>query len=575
MPSSRKYWLAWVLAGIAVLVVAAVAIWWFRPVPHPTTSTASLTNYPGLQIQPAFSPDGKQVAFAWDGEKRENFDIYVKVVGAGAPLRLTSNPAAERHPAWSPDGRHIAFCRAVADHFEIWSISAQGGAERKLGESAVCEGLSWSSDGKYLAVVDKAAPQAPNSIFSLSVETGEKRILTSPRNELWGDFSPRFSPDGKTLAFRRASSTENNDVYVLRIGVGGRPEGNPRRLTFRKDTISGFDWTADGRRIVFLAGNLWMISASGGMPERLAVTSDDADTLTVSRSGSRLVYQRHLFDNNIWRVGLGDSGRKPGNPVPFISSPKLDYQPSVSPSGKRIAFVSERTGGREIWACDADGSNSVQLTSLGGTFLFGPRWSPDGENIGFTTQDGLKLHIYVVSAKGGKPRRLISDSVEDEWPYWSRDGKWLYFTSDRSGRSEIWRMPSKGGKAVQITSHEADVEEESPDGRFIYYSKGWPVETSLWRIPVKGGEEVKVLDSVHTAGRWTLGREGIYFFTAPDKAGHGDIQLHEFSTGKIRRILTIERGVDEHIAVSPDGRWILYTHLDEAASDLTLVENYR
>ncbi len=119
------------------------------------------------------------------------------------------------------------------------------------------------------------------------------------------------------------------------------------------------------------------------------------------------------------------------------------------------------------------------------------------------------------------------------------------------------------------------MEEESPDGRFIYYSKGWPVETSLWRIPVKGGEEVKVLDSVHTAGRWTLGREGIYFFTAPDKAGHGDIQLHEFSTGKIRRILTIERGVDEHIAVSPDGRWILYTHLDEAASDLTLVENYR
>jgi Tol biopolymer transport system component len=337
-----------------------------------------LTNYPGLQIQPAFSPDGKQVAFAWDGEKRENFDIYVKVVGAGAPLRLTSNPAAEYHPAWSPDGRYIAFCRAAADHLEIWSVSAQGGAERKLGESAVCEGLSWSSDGKYLALVDKAAPQAPNSIFSLSVDTGEKRRLTSPRNELWGDFSPRFSPDGKTLAFRRASSTENNDVYVLRIGVGGRPEGNPRRLTFRKDQISGFDWTADGRRIVFLAGNLWMISASGGMPERLAVTSDDADTLSVSRSGTRLVYQRHLFDYNIWRVGLGDPGRRPGNPVPFISSPKLDFQPSVSPNGKRIAFVSERTGGREIWMCDADGSNSVQLTSFGATDLFGPRWSPDG-----------------------------------------------------------------------------------------------------------------------------------------------------------------------------------------------------
>jgi Tol biopolymer transport system component len=576
MSRSRMYGLA-VLAGIAVLLVAAVAIWWFRPASHPATSTASLTNYPGLQIQPAFSPDGKKVAFAWDGEKRENFDIYVKVVGAGAPLRLTSNLAAEYHPAWSADGRYIAFCRAMSGRFEIWSIAALGGAERKLGESAVCEGLSWSSDGKSLAFVDKVAQQASNSIFSLSVETGEKRRLTSPPNELLGDFSPRFSPDRKTVAFRRASSSDNNDVYVLSVGVGGKPDGTPRRLTFRKDTISGFDWTADGRGIVFLAGNnLWTISASGGMPERLAVASENADALSVSRSGSRLVYQRHVFDFNIWRVGLGDPGRRPGNPVPFISSPKPDYQPSVSPNGRRIAFVSERTGGPEVWVCDADGSNSVQLTSLGTPNLFGPRWSPDGENIGFTAQDGLKLHIHVVSAKGGKPRRLITQSTEDDSPYWSHDGKWLYFTSDRSGRSEIWKMPSKGGEAVQITSHEADGGEESPDGRFFYYSKGWPLETSsLWRIPAKGGEEVKVLDSVNTVGLWTLAREGIYFFTAPDKQGHSDIQLDEFSTGKIRRILTIERGVGAQIAVSPDSRWILYTHLDEAASDLMLVENYR
>jgi Tol biopolymer transport system component len=226
--------------------------------------------------------------------------------------------------------------------------------------------------------------------------------------------------------------------------------------------------------------------------------------------------------------------------------------------------------------CGADGSNSVQLTSFGATNLFGPRWSPDGENITFAAEDGQKPHIYVVSANGGKPRRLTSQSALGEgWPYWSRDGKWLYFTSDRSGRAEIWRMPSKGGEAVQITSHEGAAAQESPDGRFIYYSKGYPLEISLWRIPVKGGEEVKVLDFLHTSGRWTLGREGIYFFTAPDKLGHSDIRLYEFSTGKVSKILTIERGVDEYIAVSPDGRWILYTHFDEAASDLMLVENYR
>jgi Tol biopolymer transport system component len=181
----------------------------------------------------------------------------------------------------------------------------------------------------------------------------------------------------------------------------------------------------------------------------------------------------------------------------------------------------------------------------------------------------------LVSAKGGKPRRLISESAEDELAYWSRDGRWIYFVSNRSGRDEIWKIPSRGGEAVQITRNEADREEESPDGRYLYYSKGWPFQTSLWRIPVDGGEEVKVLDSVHTAGRWTLGREGVYFFTPPDKQGHSDIRLYEFSTSKIKKILTIERGIFEEIAVSPDGRTILYTQVDEAGSELMLVENFR
>jgi Tol biopolymer transport system component len=578
MFSRPKYWLAWGLGGTVVLLLAAVAIWFVRPTSQFAPKTAPLTNYSGLQIQPAFSPDGKQVAFAWNGEKGENFDIYVKLVSGGAPLRLTSNPAAEHHPAWSPDGRQVAFCRVLPDHFEIWSIPATGGAERKMGESAVCEGLSWSSDGKYLAFVNRIAPQAARCIFSLSVETGEKRRLTSLPDQYLGDSSPKFSPDGKILAFRRASSTDNNDIYELRVSGRGSPEGAPWRLTFRKDTIFGFDWTADGRRIVFASGdimggtNLWTIPATGGIPERVAVATENADALSVSRMGRRLVYQRHVLDGNIWRVGLRNPGRRPDNPAPFISSPKHDYQPSFSPDGQRIAFVSQRSGDPEIWTCDADGSHFVQLTSLR-TGMFGPRWSPDGGTVGFTVI-GLKSHIYVVSAKGGTPRRLMPDSPEDEWPYWSRDGRWLYFASDRSGRSEIWRMPSKGGQAVQITRHEADEEEESPDGKFIYYSKGWPLETSLWRISVKGGEEVEVLDSVHTDGRWTVGREGIYFFTPPDKEGNSEIRLLEPSTGRVRKILKTERGIFQHIMISPDGGTILYNQLDDATSDLMIVENY-
>jgi Tol biopolymer transport system component len=107
-----------------------------------------LTTYPGTEIQPSFSPDGNHVAFAWDGDNQDNYDIYVKRIGPGTPLRLTSDPAIDSYPAWSPDGNWVAFLRSVDPasalqgvapsilrRFSIVVVPALGGAERKIGES--------------------------------------------------------------------------------------------------------------------------------------------------------------------------------------------------------------------------------------------------------------------------------------------------------------------------------------------------------------------------------------------------------------------------------------------------------
>jgi Tol biopolymer transport system component len=225
--------------------------------------------------------------------------------------------------------------------------------------------------------------------------------------------------------------------------------------------------------LVFASGSgaslgLWRIpvwSAAG--PSRLAFAPDNAYAPSISRQGNRLAYVVGRYDTNIWRVDLHDPGKKPRNSAPFISSTKPDFYPSYSPDGKRIAFVSDRSGSREIWISDAEGSNSVQLTSLGATVLYGPRWSSDGSDIGFAAVLGQQ-HAYLVNAKGGKPRRLTASSAQDDWPFWSPDGRWIYFNSDRSGRNEVWRMPSRGGEAVQITRNEADMAAESPDARFLY-----------------------------------------------------------------------------------------------------------
>ena len=184
------------------------------------------------------------------------------------------------------------------------------------------------------------------------------------------------------------------------------------------------------------------------------------------------------------------------------------------------------------------------------------------------------MDIYVISAHGGAPRRLTSGPRQNKWPCWSRDGKWLYFNRVGGDMDDIWKMPAGGGEAVEITRNEADVPHESPDGKWLYYEKGYPSPVSVWRMPVDGGEKTKVLDSV-VSNTWTVRKEGIYFIVAADKQGHLSICLHEFATGKIRKIVTIERPVSLGVAVSPDGRTLLYSQFDETGSDLMLVENFR
>ena len=166
----------------------------------------------------------------------------------------------------------------------------------------------------------------------------------------------------------------------------------------------------------------------------------------MSRSGSRLAYQRLLFDTNIWRLLLSGPGVATGLPAPFIASTRLDVAPQYSPDGKRIAFESDRSGVQGIWVSDADGSNAVELFSHAGAACGTPRWSPDGQRIAFDYSMEGNLDIYVIRASGGKPIRLTTDSAADLVPSWSRDGEGVYFQSRRTGRPEVWKVSAEGGR---------------------------------------------------------------------------------------------------------------------------------
>jgi Tol biopolymer transport system component len=441
--------------------------------------------------------------------------------------------------------------------------------------------LAWTPDSKWLAFPYMEGNQEKAALFMISVDTGEKRSLTTVPVESHGDTAPAFSPDGRTLAFIRNRELTLTSTYSAWAKTTDQ-KGNPKRVRYGQSIEP---WCSmDARRAG--AGDLVRKFherhplADGGLksgkPVRLGLASDNAWAPSISRTGKRLAYGAWKYDSNIWRVDLEGPGRMPGKPVQLISSTKAERSPAYSLDGKRIAFTSDQTGAPAVWICDSDGRNPVQVTSFGFERIAGLRWSPNGQSIAFIGVVEGNQDVYVVSAGGGAPQRLTTQPGADAWPFWSRDGRWVYFKSVQHGPGQVWKIPSQGGEAIQVTRTKegADVPQESPDGKFLYYCRGWPFPQSIWKMPVEGGEETKVLDSVHSA-LWTLCQEGIYYVTAPDAKGASDLCLLEFVSGKIRKILRTERNLADSgsLAVSPDGRTILYGQIDEAGSDLMMVEN--
>jgi Tol biopolymer transport system component len=263
----------------------------------------------------------------------------------------------------------------------------------------------------------------------------------------------------------------------------------------------------------------------------------------------------------------------------LISSTRLDDEPRYSPDGKRIVFTSDRSGSLEVWVCNSDGSNSVQLTFLGTPYHTAhPRWSPDGRFIAFTSNAGGRPCAYVVNSEGGKPARLPAQGLL-EWSLseWSRDGKWLYFGSNRSGQDQLWKMPwpvtSTSGAAVQVTRKGFTREAvESADAKSLFYLKGDGVTyESLWSLPVEGGEESQVLPSV-LSNNFAVVREGIYFIPNVKPLA---IRFLSFSSGREVTLAKLSRAPAWGFTVSPDGRWLLYSEWESANSDLMLVDNFR
>lgn len=276
------------------------------------------------------------------------------------------------------------------------------------------------------------APAAPHPIEAL--RTGELRQLTSHPAV---DIEPKWSPDGRTLSF--ASDRDGNwNVWTV-----ARNGGDAVRLTADLELVHSTWWSPDGSRLAVAT----------------AVAQGDG-------------YSGHI---QILDLATGSMTRLTSGPV--------DGAPCWSPDGRRIAFVSNRSGNWDLWSIGVDGGEETQLTTFEG-FDHSPRWSPDGSRIAYHSASSGNGDLWIVSVSDSAATRVTVSESFDHFPTWSPDGRWLAFHSDRDGSFDIWAIPAEGGQAIQLTSGPANDQRPawSPDGTAIAFNSDRGGSVDIWLL---------------------------------------------------------------------------------------------
>jgi Tol biopolymer transport system component len=531
----------------------------------------------GEQRMPALSPDGSRIAFLLQTTAPDKSGIYAMVAGSQSLLQLSANPN-DSDPTWSPDGRFIAFLRNLGDGFSIWLVPTLGGQERRIysGNRTPWEGpvsLSFSRDGQQLAFADWNRETQQSSIEVLSLADSSVRAMTSPPPG-YHDSAPAFSPKGTALAFVRwTGPIFVDDIFVLPVA-----EGEPRQVTFDHQRIfSAPAWTPDEKEILFSstrAGmkSLWRIPASGGNPRPIAGSGPGADHPSISSSGE-LAYEYGVENENLWRIDLRDTVHAAGPAKPLLSSKTSNLMPDFSPDGRKIAFESDRSGYEEIWTCNSDGSNPVQITRLE-RYSGSPRWSPDGRFIAFDYRSQQHTEIYVVEVGVGSPRPMASYANADNVvPNWSRDGRWVYFASNRGGKIfHLWKAPLNGGSAIQVTKNHGFGISESLDGALFYTRLS---ESGITKVSRGDGSETIVWNGPgpDNWANWFLSENGIYFVDSQPGADP-EIKFLEFKSRSLTSVAKLEKPSFYGLTLTPDRKAVVFSQHDRTEHDIVLMKNF-
>jgi Tol biopolymer transport system component/DNA-binding winged helix-turn-helix (wHTH) protein len=578
-PRAAWPYLVWGAVLLCLMGAAVAGVFWFRTShrkpPGDNFRTLSFTSGAGDQTEAAFSPDGKKIAFVRTSENDDSRRICLKRIGSEIVTELTHDNDEQFSPAWSPSGQQIAYFSRSASGLGLFLADVSGKVSpRRLfipQEPSHWEqgALSWSPDGKNLIFPDHPGTSASSSIFRLSLDTLRLEQVTNPPASWEGDLNPEYSPDGRYIAFTRASETALRDIYWISLS-----DGVIHQLTHDHRDINSLAWRRDSRTIVFSSDrggkfSLWELALTQQQPQRLPVGTDDAFGPAVGPLAGQLAYSQGTA---LWSIERIERNGSSPSVKTIIASTEEDSAPSVAPDGKAFAFQSQRSGSQEIWIASTDGGTLRQLTFNNGPITGSPAWSHRGDQILFDSRPDEHSHIFVVPASGGAPRQITFGNVNDIVPRWSTDDQTVYFRSNRGDRWQIWRISIHGGEPQPVTSGDGIAPEESFDGKTLYYTRGG--EPGLWSVPSNGGVETQIQQHPEVGywGYFQVLPEGILYLD--NIHSHVNLRLYNPATKQSSLFAPLEHTPPQYqgLSATANGKLILMTGERDAGQHITLVE---
>lgn len=467
-------------------------------------------THTGRVTDAGLSPDGQDIAYV------ERYDamssLWLQRAGTNAPLQLLPPAKAFlRDPTFSRDGNTLYYSKCEPNCL-VYKMPVLGGVETAMGFRSDGR-VAFSPDGKRMAYVRATVVETGNVIVNAFVAnvngTGEKALNWEGGGSSYQGGAPAWSPDGKVIAvpILLKEGTSRSYYNLIALGVD---DGTNSTLLWQWRNIRDVHWLTDSSGFILngLYGKsedpgyqMWHVPLKGGEPRRITNDLNNYVYSAVSVDGTKVIAVQIQWTSGLWIAPAENPAAATQLTNGTIDRHDGDNGISMTHDG-RLVYVSSHSGKRNLWSINSDGSGAKQLTD-GPPSHHDPMMTPDGRYIVFEASRDGGHNIWRVDADGRNPKRLTRGRY-DANATCSRDSKWVVYAGNEDGLTpKLYKVSIEGGDPVSVTDEFAQQPEYSPDGKTIAYyrmNQKQRDQRHFVIIPAEGGAAIKTITAPKNYG---------------------------------------------------------------------------